>query len=129
MSLKPKYVFFYSSDDAVKGLMNQSPFNWDKPIHFHESKDNARIEYEHFDVRCYRAEYGIGDKFRGIRAWNVLIEDCLYDTLNLEDINHRLLPIMYPFDKLGGKITSISIYRGEIKNLVYDEDKEELIEK
>jgi len=130
MSLKPRYVYFYSSDDGVKGLMNQSPFNWEEPIYFRESKELARIEYEHFDVHCYKvkSEIGINERFRGIKAWSVLLEDIVYDSLSMREVQYMLTPMMCGNDILGGNMKRVSIYRGEMKKLIYDEEKGELVD-
>lgn len=113
MYLKPRYVFFYTNDEAVEGLVNQSPFIYDKPLSFRKSKEEARIEYKHFDIDCFKVYSNFGDRFRGIKAWQILVEECLYNRLTQEDIDCRLKPMMSPYSNLGGRIISIHTYREE----------------
>jgi len=94
--------------------MNQSPFMFDKPISFRKSKQEARIEYEHYSVECHKVKSSLGDNFRGIRTWQILVEDELYDKLSQEEIDYRLKPMMYPYGILGGRIVSVHIYRKDI---------------
>lgn len=111
MSIKPKYLFLYINDDAVEGLMNQSPFMFDVPVPFRKSKAEARIEYEHYSVECYKIKSSLGDNFRGIRTWQILVENELYNRLSQEDIDYRLKPMLCPYGVLGGRIVSVDIYR------------------
>ncbi|MBZ9622974.1 hypothetical protein G9F71_008910 [Clostridium sp. FP2] len=110
MSIKPNYIFFYTSEGAVDKLMDQSAFRYNKPTSVRRSKESALIKYEHFDIRCMRAYSNIGDRFRGYRTWQILVEDILYDNLTQESIDHVLLPMMCVYDILGGRIVKIDFF-------------------
>lgn len=109
MAIKPKYLYLYISDIAISDIVEHSPFRYDNLINQRISKDQARFEYEHYTLECYRMTRSF-ESMRGIRCWQILVEDELYDKLTEEQINCILKPIMAPYSLLGGKIVKVDKY-------------------
>lgn len=108
--MKPNYIYFYKSDVAVDDILRHSPFCYEKPIKVERSKDTARIEYKYFDLRCYRInpkQYNV----KGHRTWQILVEDILYDEMDLEFIQCCLYPMMSPYELCGGRVVRIDKYK------------------
>jgi hypothetical protein len=112
MSYKPKYIYFYSSDSAVNSLLEQFPFRHEEPIYKRISKSEALIDYEHFVLFCFKRNFNY-DVMRGHKCVQILVEDIVYDSLNQEQIDYILKPMMYPLDLLGGRIVRVETYREE----------------
>lgn len=107
--MKPNYIYFYKSDVAVDDILRHPPFHYEQPIKIRKNKDKAIIEYEHFDLRCYR----INPKqhnIRGHRTWQILVEDILYDEMDLQFIHEVLMPMTTPYYLCGGQVIKVEKY-------------------
>ena len=104
--MKPKYMFFYKSDNAINDILNHSPFDMDNPIKIRIGRDESIIEYKYFDLYCIKmAKSRVNIK--GHRCWQILVEDILYDELDNDYIQQILEPMMCPYKLLGGRIVKI----------------------
>lgn len=108
--MKPNYIYFYKSDNAVDDILKHSPFCYQKPTKIKRSRDEARIEYEHFDLRCFRMNYPNQQSVRGHKTWQVLVEDILYDELEQDFINECLFSIMNVYYLVGGRVVKVDKY-------------------
>ena len=107
--MKPKYMFFYKSDNAVNDILNHTPFDMDNPIKIRKGRDESIIEYKYFDLFCIRIE-NPRIYMRGHRCWQILVEDILYDELDNDYIQDVLEPMMCVYGVLGGRIVKIDKY-------------------
>jgi len=108
-NIKPNYIFFYKNDIALDDIIKHAPFFYDEPIQIKRGKNEARFEYEHFDLRCYKIK-NLNLSMRGIKTWQILIEDELYDEISHEIIYTVLAPMMVPYELLGGRIIKVNKY-------------------
>ena len=106
--MKPRYTYFYTSDNAVDKILEYPPFSYDKPIKIRKGRNEAIIEYEHFDLFCYRME-NLMLSMKGHKTWQILVEDILYNKLSRDYLEDILYPMMCPYDLLGGRIVKVSI--------------------
>jgi len=120
MSIKPNYIFYYRNDSAVDDLMEHFPFNSDKPLLIKKSKNDALIEYEHFDVRCFKTT-GHLHRYKDYRCWQILIEESLFDDIFAENstfahyIDDILEPSMSPYHLCGGGIRKVNRFNSNQK--------------
>jgi hypothetical protein len=107
--MKPNYIFFYRNDMALDDIIKHAPFCSDSPVKVYKSKNEARFEYEHFDLRCFK-KLEMTNSIRGLRTCQVLVEDELYDAIDQKCISELLSPMMTYHNLIGGRIVRVEKY-------------------
>lgn len=110
--MKPKYTYFYTSDNAIEDIFLHPPFSYEKPISKRIGRDASIIEFEHFDLYCFRM-CKPNLSMRGHKTWQILVEDILYNELDSDYIQENLYHMILPYDILGRRIVKINKYNIE----------------
>lgn len=107
--MKPKYTYLYKSDNAVDDILSQPPFTYDEPINKKVTGNKTIIEFEYFDLFCYRMDKPCLS-MKGHKTWQILVEDILFNEFDNNYIQDVLEPMMCPYDLLGGRVVKVYKY-------------------
>jgi hypothetical protein len=107
--MKPNYLYLFKTDKAIEDILQHPPFTYDDIVNSKISKNEAFFEFKHFDLKCHRIQ-GENISVRGIKTWQILVEDILYDELSDDYIQDVLQPMMCTYALLGGRVIKLYKY-------------------
>lgn len=100
--IKPHFVYFYKNDKSIDKLLQHYPFS-EPFISKKIGNGQGRIEYEHFDLRLFKMVVPSLNT-RGIRTWQIIIEEELYNMMDDDFLYDVIKPMMSLYYLVGGNI-------------------------
>jgi hypothetical protein len=118
--MKPNYLYLYKNDVAIDDIQKHVPFCYEPPIMIQKREDYVLFVFKYFDLRCWKRTKGFA-YLKGVRTWQILIEDELYDELfdeYIDDIDDIFYPMMSPYYLCGGEIVKVDKYPSSVPTII-----------